>query len=100
MKLKKSLRIFLVLGLLLIILAPIVGGWFEKYRVVREEDKSIDVDSETSFLNVDSYDVSIKKGQKIIIKFSVYSENVIIISGTFKWLLASPRQSNGSPRSL
>ena len=76
MKSKKKLKFLLVLGLLFLILGPIIGEMSETILIYDESNESIDQESEKSFHNVTSYEISIKKNQKITIKFSVYSENV------------------------
>ena len=76
MKSKKKLKFLLVLGLLFLILGPIIGEMSETISIYDESNESVDQDSEKSFHNVTSYEISIKKNQKITIKFSVYSENV------------------------
>ena len=76
MKSKKNLTIFLTIGLLFLILAPIAGEMTETILIFNEQNKHDDQESEVSFHNVDSYEVNIKKNQKITIKFSVYSQNV------------------------
>jgi len=76
MKSKKKLKFLLVLGLLFLILGPIVGEMSETNIIYNESNESVDQESEKSFHNVTSYEISIKKNQKITIKFSVYSENV------------------------
>lgn len=76
MKLKKKLKFLLGLGLLFLILGPILGGMTETILIHKESSKLVDQESEKSFQNVDPYEISIKKNQKVTIKFSVYSENV------------------------
>ena len=48
----------------------------ETILIYNESNKLVDQDSEISFQNVDPYEISIKKNQKVTIKFSVYSQNV------------------------
>lgn len=76
LKLKKYQTILLTIGLLFLILGPVVGEMTETIIIFNEPNKHVDQESEVSFHNVDKYNVSIKKNQKIIIKFSVYSLNV------------------------
>jgi hypothetical protein len=76
MKSKKKLKFLLVIGLIFLILGPIIGNMTETFLIHNESSKVIDQDSEISFQNVDPYEISIKKNQKITIKFSVYSQNV------------------------
>ena len=76
LKSKKNLTIFLTIGILFLILAPIVGEMTDTILIFNEQNKLVDQESEVSFHNVDSYEISIKKNQKITIKFSVYSQNV------------------------
>jgi len=76
MKSIKKLKFLLVVGLLFLILGPIVGEMSETILIYDESNESIDQESEKSFHNVTSYEINIKKNQKITIKFSVYSENV------------------------
>jgi len=76
MKSKKKLQFLLVLGLLFLILGPIFGEMTETVLIYDESSEIIDQESEISFHNVTSYEISIKKNQKMTIKFSVYSENV------------------------
>ena len=72
----KKIKYILALGLLFLILGPIVGEMTETLRIYNESDKLVDQESEISFHNVDQYEITIKKNQKITIKFSVYSPNV------------------------
>ncbi len=76
LKSKKNLTIFLTIGILFLILAPIVGEMTETILIDNEEDELVDQESQVSFHNVDTYNVSIKENQKITIKFSVYAQNV------------------------
>ena len=76
MKSKKNLTIFLTIGILFLIMAPIVGEMIETILIFNEQNKVVDQESEVSFHNVDSYEINIKKNQKVTIKFSVYSQNV------------------------
>ncbi|MHA1620466.1 MAG: hypothetical protein ACTSVZ_14410 [Promethearchaeota archaeon] len=76
MESKKKIKILLALGLLFLILGPMVGEMTETFRIYNESDKIVDQESEISFHNVDQYEITIKKNQKITIKFSVYSPNV------------------------
>jgi hypothetical protein len=76
MKSKKKLKFLLGLGLLFLILGPILGEMTETILIHNESSKLVDQESEKSFHNVTSYEISIKKNQKVTIKFSVYSENV------------------------
>ncbi len=76
LKLKKTIKVLLTMGLLFLILGPIVGEMAEKVLIHDESNKLIDQESEISFHNVSSYEISIKKNQKITIEFSVYSQNV------------------------
>lgn len=70
------LKFGLVAGMLFILFAPTVGGLFETIRVKNDEDQNISDDSAVSFHDVAAYEISIKRGQKFIIKFSVYTVNV------------------------
>ena len=76
LKSKKILKVLLTTGLLFLILGPIVGEMAETVLIHDESNKLVDQESEVSFHNVDSYNLSIKENQKIVIKFSVYSQNV------------------------
>ena len=76
LKAKKILEVLLTMGLLFLILGPIVGEMAETILIHDESNKLVDQESEISFHNVDSYEINIKKNQKITIKFSVYSQNV------------------------
>ena len=76
MKVKKILKILLTLGIICLVLGPILGEMTESILIHNESSKIVDQESEISFHDVDSYEISIKKNQKITIKFSVYSQNV------------------------
>ena len=76
LKLKKTIKVLLTLGLLFLILGPIVGEMTETVLIYDESSKLVDQESEISFQDVDAYEIKIKKNQKITIKFSVYSQNV------------------------
>jgi hypothetical protein len=72
----KKIKILLAMGLLFLILGPIVGEMTESIRIYNESNMLVEEESEKSFHNVSTYDLTLKKNQKIIIKFSVYSSNV------------------------
>ena len=76
LKTKKKIKILLTTGLLFLILGPIVGEMTESILIYNESSKIVDSESEISFHNVEPYEITIKKNQKITIKFSVYSQNV------------------------
>ncbi len=73
---KRSLIIALVIGLIFIFISPVVGGLFEKLLVKRDRDQTIPVESAEYFEKAAAYPITVKRNQKYIIKFSVYSENV------------------------
>ena len=95
LKITKKLKILLAMGLLFLILGPIVGGLTEKIRLYSESSKVVDIESENSFRSVDPYEISIKKNQKVMIQFSVYSPNVTASLKIFgKGLFDSEYQKN------
>ncbi|QEE15730.1 hypothetical protein DSAG12_01557 [Promethearchaeum syntrophicum] len=76
MKIKKTIKILLTLGIICLILGPLLGEMTESILIHNESSKIVNQESEKSFHDVDAYEISIKKNQKITIKFSVYSQNV------------------------
>jgi len=76
LKSKKKIKLLLTLGFLFLILGPIIGEMTETVLIYNESSKLVDQESEKSFQNVDTYEINIKKNQKVSIKFSVYSQNV------------------------
>jgi hypothetical protein len=72
----KFLKAGLVIGLIFIIFGPMIGGLFETLSVRKEKDKTISEDSAVYFADAAAYGIRIKRNQKYIIKFSVYSQNV------------------------
>ncbi|MBN2157065.1 MAG: hypothetical protein JW776_13560 [Candidatus Lokiarchaeota archaeon] len=72
----KLLKIGVVIGLIFIIFAPMVGGLFETLQVKKDKDRTISEESSVSFREVAAYEITVKRNQKYIIKFSVYSINV------------------------
>ena len=75
-KYTKNVKIILILGLFFIILTPIIGSMTETVTVADKSNRILDQESEVSIREADTYLVDIKKNQKVVIKFSVYAENV------------------------
>ena len=72
----KLLKFGLIMGIIFIIAAPLVGGLFETLPVLKDKDRTIKVESSVSFEEAAAYPIKIKRNQKYIIRFSVYSINV------------------------
>ena len=72
----KSFTIGIVIGIILIIIAPMVGGLFETIRVMKDKDRTISEESSVSMRDVAAYPLTVKRNQKYIIQFSVYTVNV------------------------
>ncbi len=75
MKKKISIPI-LILGVALLIIAPILGYTMNKVVLYERKPVTINEDSEDSLQEAFAYPFSIKKDQKVTVEFSVYYANV------------------------
>lgn len=72
----KLLKFGLIIGIIFILIAPMIGGLFETLPVMKDKNRTINVESSVSFEKAAAYPITIKRNQKYIIRFSVYSINV------------------------
>ena len=72
---EKKIKILVLISVLLIILGPILGLFLNKITLV-DQSFTISATSDDDIQNATAYDFTLSKGQKIVIEFSVSTENV------------------------
>ena len=80
---KKKISIIFIVGVALLIAAPILGYFLDKTVLYERKPKVIDEDSDSNLQDAFAYPFSVRRDQKITIGFSVYYANV---SATLKIL--------------
>lgn len=73
---KKKISIIFIVGVALLITAPILGYFLDKTVLYERKPVVIDEDSDDGLKSAFAYPFSIRKDQKITIGFSVYYANV------------------------
>ena len=73
---KKKISIIFIVGVALLITAPILGYFLDKTVLYERKPYVIDEDSDNSLQSAFAYPFSIRRDQKITIGFSVYYANV------------------------
>lgn len=73
---KKTLMILAIVGVALLIIAPLFGMLFDTKKLVNQQGIAIDADSSVSFEDAYAVEFSLDQNEKAVIKFSVYYENV------------------------
>ena len=72
---EKKIKILVLIGLILIILGPILGLLLNKITLV-DQSYVVSETSSADVQNATAYEFKLSKGQKIVIEFSVSTENV------------------------
>ncbi|MHA2008049.1 MAG: hypothetical protein ACXABO_11945 [Promethearchaeota archaeon] len=98
MKKKKLSLIILLIGIILLVSAPILGYTLDKIEILNKRGINIEEDSTFGIESAYDYPISLQEGQKIVIEFSVFYANVsatLIILG--KGLYDQQLALNSSP---
>ncbi len=83
MQVTSNQKVTLLFGLIFVVLAPILGIAAARATLVDQKEITITKESNLTIQKAYNYNFSVTAGQTVVIKFSVYSENV---SATLKIL--------------
>jgi len=99
-KMEKRVKIIVILGLILLVAAPILGFFLDKLLLFSAGPIPIDENSNTDIQDAFAFPVSIEKNQKLVIEFSVYYANIsatvkIVGKGAYDAAYATNANPNG-----
>ncbi|MFW9781375.1 MAG: hypothetical protein ACFFFB_03735 [Candidatus Heimdallarchaeota archaeon] len=101
MERKKILKILLIVGIAMVVAAPILGFTLDKVDLFNKAPYTIYEDSSTGLQRAFAFPVSIEKDQKVTIEFSVYYANITATLAIFgKGYFDQQYALNSSPGGL